>query len=383
MVRLSPTGNRRVLLGIGSFGGFEHLKTGVRAVASPETPYQARVRAALVGAPLSGEAGLATWIHWAVLCRLLHGCYEEQPTVERLVGPPYHVDLGGLLDTLVRGAMRCQVEGHPAAITARHCRILSRAADALGALRERLVAGWESFVQREIELGGDTAQAIELLDLTALYSAVGLELESLVFGVCSTTDTVQKNMLVLLRAAAAVRGALPQTPEDVQGRAPLVALFVHCARIFGDCRPSVDANDGAPTGFLDELRATERSLRAVRPRRGKVGRPRFVVEREVAIDLVKFLVEETGWQLLGHAAALLAVACPGLTDWRENALRAEQRIFLHDATLDAETRQTLGRCRPDALPAPSRTRYIANLAARFRAWLGKDLVQSLRPPERR
>jgi hypothetical protein len=335
------------------------------------------IRACLVAGRLGREAGLASWVHWAVLHRLLDGFEEEQPTFDRLVGAPNNVDLGGLLDELSTGALRCQVEGHPAPITPKHCWTLSRAADALTALREKLVPGWESHVRLEVDRGWDQAQAVELTDLTALYGATGLEFEHFVF--TTPTDPVQASVLVLLRAAEIVREALPQTPDDVQGRAPLVELLEQSARILGDCRPSVEAGSSPPTNVLDKIHETEHLLRAVRPRLRRVGRPRFVVERQVATGLVKFLVDETGHQLLGHAAALLAVACPGLAHWREGALLAERRTLLDDATLDAEKRRELGRCRPDTLPGPARTRYIANLGARLRAFLGPALLRSLRP----
>jgi hypothetical protein len=392
MVRLwGQRGSRRVQLGIGTLGSIEprvpetaagdSAPVPICADASPDAAYPATIRAGLVGGPLGREAGLATWVRLPVLYRLLRGLDEEQPSVERLISH-YGVDISGLLEQLATGALRCQVEGHPAPITAAHCQTLCEAANALAGLCETLVAVWESRVRREIELGCDAAQAVELLDLHALYGAVGVEFEHFVFG--APTDPVQESILVLLRGAAAVRGALPHTPADVQGRAALVELLENAARILCDCRPSVEASGGTATGFLDEIRATEHLLSAVRPRARRVGRPRFVVEREVATALVKFLDRETKRQLLGHTAALLAVACPGLAGWREGALLAERRILLDDATLDAATRRELGRCRPDALPGPSRTRYIANLAARLRAWLGADLMQSLRrQPTRR
>jgi hypothetical protein len=223
---------------------------------------------------------------------------------------------------------------------------------------------------------------VELLDLHALYGAVGVEFEHFVVG--APTDPIEASTLVLLRAAAEVRGALPDTPADVQGRAPLVELLENGARILCDCRPSVEASGGTTTAFRDEIRATECLLRAVHPRARGVGSPRFVVEREVAAALVKFLDRETGRQLVGHAAALVAVACPGLAGWRKGALLAERHILLDDVTLDTATRRELGRCRPDTLPGPSRTRYVENLAARMRSFLGQDLLRSLRRrPKRR
>jgi hypothetical protein len=315
------------------------------------------IRARLVAGQLGREAGLETWVRFAVLHRLLHGLDEEEPSVERLVDH-YGVALGGLLDELVMGALRCQAEGRPAPITAAHCQTLSQAANALAALRETLAAVWDGRVRLDVERGSDPAQAVELLNLDALYGAVGgLEFDPLVIG--PATDPVQGSVLVLLRAAAAVRRALPHSPDHVPGPAAQVDVFDQSARILVNCRANLEAGSGTARSFLDEIRATEQLLRAVRLQSRGVGRPRLDVEREVGTALVKFLVEETKWPLLGHAAALLAVACPGLAHWREGALLAEQRIFLNDATLDVTTRRELGRCRPDALPEPSRTRYIA------------------------
>jgi hypothetical protein len=354
MVRVSvQTGGRRVLLGVGTWGGIEPgiLETGVRAVASPDSPYRAMIRAALAARLLDREAGLVTWIHYHHFHRLLHGLNEEKHSVERLTGH-YGVDSGGLLDQLATGALRCQVSGHPAPITAAHCRSFCQTAKALAVLRESLVAVWESRVRTEIDLGSDRAQAVELLNLDALYCAVELEFERFVFG--APIDPLQANVLVLLRAAAAVRRAVPQTPADVQARAPLVELFEHDARTLADSRLSIDATVGTAPGFLDEIRATEHLLRTVRPRSLREGRPRFTVEREVASNLVRFLVQETGQKLLGHAAALLSVTCPGLSDWPEAVLR---RMGRDDTTLCG--------LRPDELPRPARTWYLDLLSRRL------------------
>ena len=74
----------------------------------------------------------------------------------------------------------------------------------------------------------------------------------------------------------------------------------------------------------------------------------------MASDLVRLLVQETGKKLLGHAAALLSVTCPGLSHWREAVLH---KIGREDATLR-------GR-RPDDLPRPARTWYLDLLRGRL------------------
>jgi hypothetical protein len=381
MVRVwVKTGGRRVLHWIGTLGSIEpgtsepaaedSLPNPLRAVALSDTPYRAMIRAGLVPGPLGREAGLATWVRLPVFYRLLEGLDEEQPTVERLISH-YGVDLDRLLEQLATGALRCQVEGHPAPITPTHCQTLCRGAAALAELGESLVAVCESRINLEIERGSDPAQAVELLDLDALHGAMGVEFDPLMFNL--PTDPLQGHILVLLRAAVLVRGALLETPDLERWRASLVELLEKCARILGDCRPSVAGSSGTATGLLDQIRATEHWLRAVRPRSRRVGRPSFVVEREVAMALVDFLRNENDRPLMGHAGALLAVACPALAGWREGALLAERRTLLGDATLDGAARRALSRCRPDALPGPSRSRYIANLAARLRAWLRAGL----------
>jgi hypothetical protein len=370
MVRVSiQTGGRRVLLGIGTFGSIEPgiLETGVRAVASPDAPYLAMIRDRLVAGPLGREAGVATWIRLPVVHRLLHGFDEEQHTVERLVGRPYNVDFGALLDQLATGALRCQVAGHPKTIKDAHCTILCRAANVLEALRETLAVVWDGRVRLEVERGSDPAQAVELLNLDALHGAVGVEFDPFVFG--PATDPLQESVLVLLRAAAAVRGALPQSPDDVRERAPLVEDLDQAARILCDCRPSVEGSGGTATGFLDEIRATEQLLRAVRPWKRERGRPRLTVEREVATALVAFLVRETERKLLGYAAALLGVACPRLAEWREVALEAVCGPYLHDARFDAARRKMLARRRPHELSPAERTRYRDLLSKRLDRFL--------------
>ena len=389
MVRVwGNRGGRRVLLGIGTLGGIESgvpetagdgpSPIRVPADASPEASYQAIVRAGLMGGRLGREVGIAPWVRLPVLYRLLQGLDEEQPTVERLIDR-YGVDLDGLLEQLATGALRCQVEGRPAPITSWHCQTLCRGAAALAALRESLVAVCESRINLEIERGSDPAQAVELLDLDALHGAMGVEFDPLMFNL--PTDRLQGSMLVLLRAAAVVRGALPQTPDDVRGRAPLVGVLEKCARILGDCRPSVEENGGTTTGFLDQIRATEHWLRAVRPRLRRKGRRRFTVERAVASDLVRFLVKETSQELLGHAAALVSVACPALSPWREKTLKGVIGELLEDVRLDDATREALRLCRPNTLPPagtwsvdlePARTRYIDRLR--------RKLYHLLHPP---
>jgi hypothetical protein len=331
-----------------------------------------------MGGRLGREVGIAPWARLPVLYRLLHGLDEEQPTVERLIDY-YGVDLDGLLEQLATGAMRSQVEGRPAPITPRHCRTLCRGAAALAELQEILVAVWESRINLEIERGSDPAQAVELLDLDALHGALGVEFDPLMFNL--PTDPLQGSILVLLRAAVVVRGALPQTPDDVRGRAPLVGVLEKCARILGDCRPRVEGSSGTGTGFLDQIRATEHWLRAVRPRLRREGRRRFTVERAMASDLVRFLVKETGQELLGHAAALMSVACPALSGWREKTLKRVIGELLDDVRLDDATREALRLCRPNTLPPagtwsvdlePARTWYIDRL--------GTKLYHLLHPP---
>src|SRR5262245_8309624 len=84
MVRVSvQAGGRRRLLAVGTFGGIEagipetaaEDPTPIRvgAVASPDVPYRAMIRAGLVAGPLGREAGLATWVRLPILHRLLHG----------------------------------------------------------------------------------------------------------------------------------------------------------------------------------------------------------------------------------------------------------------------------------------------------------------------
>jgi hypothetical protein len=386
MVRVWTRGGQRVLLGIGTFSGIEFgvpetagdgpSSIQVPAEVPPEASYRAIVRAGLMGGRLGREVGIAPWVRLPVLYRLLHGLDEEQPTVEHLIDH-YGVDLDGLLEQLATGALRCQVEGRPAPITPRHCQTLCWGADALAALREVLVAAWEARITLEIERGLDPAQAVELLDLDALHGAMGVEFEPLMFNL--STDSVQGSILVLLRAAAVVRGAFPDTPDDVRGRAPLEELLEKCARILGDCRPSVEGSSGTGTGFLDQIRATEHRLRAVRPRLRREGRPRFTVERAVASDLVRFLVKETSQELLGHAAALVSITCPALSRWREKTLTKVIEELLDDVRLDDATREALGRCRPNTLPPagtwsadlePARTWYIDRLGTKLYHLLG-------------
>ena len=235
----------------------------------------------------------------------------------------------------------------------------------------------ESRINLEIERGSDPAQAVELLDLDALHGAMGVEFDPLMFNL--PTDPLQGSILVLLRAAVVVRGALLQTPDVERWRASLVELLEKGARILGDCRPSVAGSSGTATGLLDQIRATEHWLRAVGPRRRREGRPRFTVERAVASDLVRFLVKETSQELLGHAAALVSVACPALSPWREKTLKGVIGELLEDVRLDDATREALRLCRPNTLPPagtwsvdlePARTWYIDRLGTKLYHLLG-------------
>ena len=374
---------RRKLLAIGTLGGIE-LRTPRAAAgeaalsatgalhatgALPDSPLRTAIHAGLVDGRLGHDAGLATWVRTASLHRLLYGLTEEHQSVERLVSH-YGVDLRGLLDQLAVAAVRCQTAGHPAPITIAHCRVLCQAASELAARQDALGASWTARVQDAIGRGYDGTTAIELLDLDALQTIVGLDFEDFVFGDTfmfgHPTDPAQRAVLVLLRAAATIAWDMPHSATAGPGRDAITALFDQAARIVEDGRVNVGAgSDTTRAGFLDEIGATVHLLRAVRPRSLRVGRPRFTVERAVASDLVAFLVQETDQRLLGHAAALLSVACPGLAGWRRAALLKLHRDFREDATLDAATRRALRCCRPDGLPEPARTRYLDLLSKRL------------------
>jgi hypothetical protein len=255
--------------------------------ALPDAPLRAAIDAALIAGPLGREAGLATWVRTPVLHRLRYGLDEEHASVERLVGH-YGVDLRGLLDKLAAGALRCQIEGHSAPITPTHCQAFREAADALAARRKTLAAVCDGLVRREVDRGWNPTQAVELLDLDALQWTLGLAFEDVVFD--APTAPLQRAILVLLRAVAAVGRVTPWSPETVQEQQNVVACFDQAACLLEACRPSIGGRSARAMGFLAEIRATERLLRAVRPRSRRVGRPRFIVEREVASDLVAFLL---------------------------------------------------------------------------------------------
>src|SRR5262249_19806868 len=271
------------------------------------------IDAAFAAGPLRHEAGLATWAHTLVRLRLRHGLSEELASVGGLVWH-YGVDLRGLLDRLAPGGLRCQVERQPRTLTPAQCATLREAGDVVATSEDALATAWTARVEHDVASGWEPTTAVELLDLDAMVFMVGLEFDSFVFA--TSLYPAPATVLVLLRAAATIGCEAARSRTD--RRDARIALLEEAVRIIAECRPSV--RPGCPAraaDFLAEIRATVRMLRTIRPRTRRPGRPRLIVEQAVADDLVAFLVDETEQELLGHAAALLAVACPGLGHWRE------------------------------------------------------------------
>jgi hypothetical protein len=348
---------RRVLLAAGPLDRIDRvISSSRRGDSAPragdvlDTLRRFPIHAALLDGPLGREAGLSTWVRTSVLYRLCYGLDEEQPSLDLLVNR-YGVELRGLVARVVTAALRSHAEGRTAPITAAHQRTLRRAADALAVRRDMLAAAWNDRVRRDVARGWTATHAVEMLDVDALHDAIGLAFDHGV--VAPVTDRVQQAALVLRRAALTAGGPPGRTPAADEVR----VLFNRAASILDDSRPVLAGGRATTAGFRRQIEATERLLRGVRRQSRKAGRPVLVVERAVATDLVTFLDRETGQKLLGHAAVLLAVACPRLAGWRKWALDKVCR------DLD------LGPCRPNVLPRPARTLYVDLLGRRLHTLL--------------
>jgi hypothetical protein len=298
-----------------------------------------------------------------LLIELHEGLVEELPSVSVLTKKHGGVPLQDLIDAVVSMALACRAERPPGVIDDAARKLCMDAADVLARDREPLAAAWTQRVDADRRRGYTSAQAVELLDKAALGWMTEQQFDDLLF--TSTSDPLQQACVVLMRAADTLHHARPTGPAGDEARIKAAVTLRKAAMILAERRPFIPVRSQVTStaAFAECLSITEDLLRAVKTIGRGPGRPAFTTERRVAGEFVEVIRAHTKRRQTDHAAPLVAVACPALAGWREQALAAARE------SLYPAQRESLGKCRPHELPRPARARYTDNLGRYLRRLL--------------
>jgi hypothetical protein len=302
-----------------------------------------------------------------LLIELHEGLVEELPSVSVLT-KKHGVPLQHLINGVVSMALACRAARPPGVIDEPAKKLLTAAGEVLARDREALAATWTAQVDADRRRGHSVAQAVELLDKAALGWMTEQQFDDLLFA--PTSHPLQQAVLVLMRAAYTLHHARPMNPAGDEARIAAAVTLRKGAVILAERRPLITAGAAVTStaAFNECLSITENLLRAAKTTGRGGGRPALTTERRVAGEFVELIRAHTRQRHTDLAAPLVAVACPALAEWREEALKRAR-----DALYPAQ-RKVLGECRPHELPGPARALYTD--------MLGRSLRRLLRPPTR-